>query len=108
MNFYLFYLSIMSSSELIDIVSMNPTFCGKPVAEVLRCFQVRVFKHPEPGHVQLSLDFSTQSLLTSPKMPDEQTDACIESLQMGLVFGHAAAGYVKEGDMWVPRSEVRF
>lgn len=95
----------MSNPELIDIVSMNPTFCGQPVAEVLRGFQVRVFKDSTPGYVQLSVDFYTQSLLTSPKLNAENADACIESLQMGLIFGHAAAGYKKEGNMWVPQKE---
>lgn len=93
----------MSNPNLIEIVSMNPTFAGKPVAEVLRCFQVRVFEHPTPGYIQLSLDFCTHSLLTSPKLPAGQADACIESLHMGLVFGYAARGYVKDGDMWVPK-----
>jgi len=95
----------MSNQELIDIVSMNPTFCGQPVAEVLRGFQVRVFKVSTPGYVQLSVDFCTQSLLTSPKLNAENADACIESLQTGLVFGHAATGYLKKGNMWMSQKE---
>lgn len=93
----------MSNPELLKIVSMEPAYQGLPTPEVLRCFQILVFGHPD-RRVSLHVDFCTQTLLVSPKMPGERVSDCIESILVGLRFGHVAAGYKKEGDVWVPQS----
>ncbi len=84
---------------------MEPSFQGVSTPEVLKGFQVLLYRHPEEDMVSLTLDFFTNTLLVSPKMPADHADACIESILVGLRFGHVAAGYKKEGDMWVPQSE---
>ncbi|MDD4628262.1 MAG: hypothetical protein PHE68_02590 [Candidatus Peribacteraceae bacterium] len=94
----------MPNSTLLDIVSLDPEYQGKPTPEVLRCFQIRVLRTDEDA-VTLSIDFCTNPLLISPRIPLSQYEACIESLILGLRFGHAAAGYRKIGGMWVPSKE---
>jgi len=95
----------MNNLELIKVVSMEPSFQGEPTPEVLKGFQVLLYRHPEQDTVSLTLDFFTNTLLVSPTMPADRADACIESILVGLRFGYVAAGYKKEGDMWVPQPE---
>jgi hypothetical protein len=94
----------MSKPELLKIVSMEPTYQGLLTPEVLQCFQILVYGHPD-GMVSLNVDFCTQTMLESPKMLPDRVSDCIESIFVGLRYGHVAAGYKKEGDMWVPQSE---
>jgi len=94
----------MSKPELLKIISLEPTYHGQPTPEVLRCFQILLYGHPD-GMVSLHVDFCTQTMLESPKMPPDRVSDCVESIIVGLRFGHVAAGYRKEGDMWVPQPE---
>ncbi len=91
----------MCNHEVIDLVSMEPTYLGNPTPEVLMGFQIRVFPANEKGFVKLSVDFFTNSLLISPNLPADQVDASIQSVLVGLRFGHAAARYKKVGDQWI-------
>ncbi len=91
----------MSTNEVLDLISMEPTYLGEPTPDVLLGFQIRVLPTEEEGFVKLSVDFFTNSLLVSPKIPADQADICIESMLVGLRFGHSAAGYKKIGDTWV-------
>ncbi|OGJ57407.1 hypothetical protein A2881_02755 [Candidatus Peribacteria bacterium RIFCSPHIGHO2_01_FULL_55_13] len=94
----------MSKPELLKVVSMEPTYNGRPTPEVLRYFQVLLYGNPD-GSVSLTLDFCAGTLLVSPKMPPDRAQDCIQSILLGIRFGHVAAGYKKDGDMWVPQSE---
>lgn len=95
----------MSNLELIDIVSMDPNFWGRPTPEVLKCFQIRVLRDTADGTLHLSLDFCTQSMLQSKHLSPDELEGHIQSLQCGLALGHAAAGYKKVGDTWVPHKQ---
>lgn len=95
----------ISDLELVDVVSMDSNFWGKPTPEVLMSFQIRVFRDTADGTLQLSLDFCTQSMMQSNRLSPDELESYIQSLQCGLALGHASAGYEKAGDMWVPRKE---
>ncbi|MBI3331429.1 hypothetical protein HYZ99_00530 [Candidatus Peregrinibacteria bacterium] len=92
-------------ANVTGVISMEPSYFGKPTPEVLRCFQIRVLKNAKYGTFNLSLDFCTQSMLQCKGVAPNEVKCRIRSLQWGLALGHAAAGYKQVGDMWVPSKE---